>query len=85
MTIDHLANMVSLSKPPEKMVNLLPKDNVVRAFAFSKVFAQAASQQEVYEESAFSLVENVLSGYNGTIFAYGQTASGKTFTIMGGK
>lgn len=30
------------------------------------------------------LVENVLEGYNGTIFAYGQTGCGKTFTMTGG-
>jgi kinesin family protein 3/17 len=29
------------------------------------------------------MVENVLEGYNGTIFAYGQTGCGKTFTMMG--
>jgi len=30
------------------------------------------------------LVENVLEGYNGTIFAYGQTGCGKTYTMTGG-
>jgi kinesin family protein 3/17 len=37
----------------------------------------------IYEQSAFSLVDNVLEGYNGTIFAYGQTGCGKTHTMMG--
>jgi len=37
----------------------------------------------VYDESAFPLVESVLEGYNGTIFAYGQTGCGKTHTMMG--
>ena len=37
----------------------------------------------MYDESAFSLVESVLEGYNGTIFAYGQTGCGKTHTMVG--
>jgi len=35
-------------------------------------------QQTVYDECAFSLVEDVIEGYNGTMFAYGQTGCGKT-------
>ena len=42
-----------------------------------------AHQSFVYERSAFSLVDKVLEGYNGTILAYGQTGSGKTHTMMG--
>jgi kinesin family protein 3/17 len=37
----------------------------------------------VYDESAFPLVESVIEGYNGTIFAYGQTGCGKTHTMLG--
>lgn len=37
----------------------------------------------VYDESAFPLVESVIKGYNGTIFAYGQTGCGKTHTMLG--
>jgi kinesin family protein 3/17 len=48
------------------------------------VFAPDSLQSYIYEQSAFSLVENVLDGYNGTIFAYGQTGCGKTHTMMGG-
>lgn len=40
-------------------------------------------QSYVYEQTAFSLVDNVIEGYNGTIFAYGQTGCGKTHTMMG--
>lgn len=48
------------------------------------MFAPDAAQSLIYEQSAFFLVENVLDGYNGTIFAYGQTGCGKTHTMMGG-
>ena len=37
----------------------------------------------MYDEGAFPLVESVMTGYNGTIFAYGQTGCGKTHTMIG--
>jgi hypothetical protein len=41
------------------------------------------SQNEVFEASAYKLIDSVAEGYNGTIFAYGQTGCGKTHTMMG--
>ena len=37
----------------------------------------------MYEQVGFRVVESVLEGYNGTIFAYGQSGTGKTHTMMG--
>jgi len=54
-----------------------------KVFSYDSVFTMDSTQQTVYEESAFQLVESVLEGYNGTIFAYGQTGCGKTHTMMG--
>ncbi|KFP59862.1 Centromere-associated protein E, partial [Cariama cristata] len=39
--------------------------------------------QQLYEGVAVPIIESAVQGYNGTIFAYGQTASGKTYTMMG--
>ena len=67
---------------------LLKKENTKeppKAFSFDSVFAPETKQSLIYEESAFLLVESVLDGYNGTIFAYGQTGCGKTHTMMGGQ
>lgn len=50
---------------------------------FDKVFKPNATQEKVYNEAAKSIVSDVLMGYNGTIFAYGQTSSGKTHTMEG--
>jgi kinesin family protein 5 len=47
------------------------------------VFPPTASQEEVFEIAAKPIVESVLQGFNGTVFAYGQTSSGKTFTMTG--
>ena len=54
-----------------------------RTFTFDMVYDGDSLQQTVYDECAFSLVENVIEGYNGTMFAYGQTGCGKTHTMMG--
>ena len=42
-----------------------------------------ATQTDLYEEVFRSLVDSVLDGFNGTIFAYGQTGTGKTYTMEG--
>lgn len=42
-----------------------------------------SEQENVFAETAYKICENVIQGYNGTIFAYGQTGTGKTFTISG--
>ncbi|CAI7610394.1 unnamed protein product [Penicillium manginii] len=54
-----------------------------QTFAFDRVFDQNASQGEVYESTTRSLLDNVLDGYNATVFAYGATGCGKTHTITG--
>jgi len=50
---------------------------------FDKVIKPNATQERVYNEAARTIVKDVLMGYNGTIFAYGQTSSGKTHTMEG--
>lgn len=66
-------------------INLVKEDTKEqpKSFSFDFVFSTESAQSLIYEQSAFSLVDNVLDGYNGTIFAYGQTGCGKTHTMMG--
>mmetsp|Transcript_49450 Transcript_49450/g.115632 ORF Transcript_49450/g.115632 Transcript_49450/m.115632 type:complete len:672 (-) Transcript_49450:83-2098(-) len=52
-------------------------------FQFDKVFSWTSTQKEVYDYAAKPIVTSVLKGFNGTVFAYGQTSSGKTFTMQG--
>jgi len=59
------------------------EDDIPRSFTYDQVYDDDSKQQDVYDECAFPLVESVLKGYNGTIFAYGQTGCGKTFTMIG--
>uniref|UniRef100_A0A672M607 Kinesin-like protein n=1 Tax=Sinocyclocheilus grahami TaxID=75366 RepID=A0A672M607_SINGR len=61
-------------------------DNVViggKPYVFDRVFQSNTSQEQVYNACAQKIVKDVLEGYNGTIFAYGQTSSGKTHTMEG--
>ncbi|KAK6126698.1 hypothetical protein DH2020_039555 [Rehmannia glutinosa] len=52
-------------------------------YTFDKVFDPTCSTRKVYEEGARDVALSALSGINATIFAYGQTSSGKTFTMRG--
>ncbi|KAK6490255.1 kinesin-1 heavy chain isoform X1 [Huso huso] len=54
-----------------------------KPYAFDRVFQSNTSQEQVYNLCAQKIVKDVLEGYNGTIFAYGQTSSGKTHTMEG--
>ncbi|XP_017032735.1 uncharacterized protein cmet isoform X2 [Drosophila kikkawai] len=50
---------------------------------FDYVFDEGAGNQEVFDRMAQHIVRACMQGFNGTIFAYGQTSSGKTYTMMG--
>eukprot|EP00949_MAST-11_sp_MAST-11-sp1_P002751 g2751.t1 len=50
---------------------------------YDHVFSPKISTEEVYNKQCKPIIEGAVDGYNGTIFAYGQTSSGKTFTLMG--
>lgn len=55
-----------------------------RRFSFDQLFPPGASQEQLYNGCNIShLVGKVVDGYHATIFAYGQTASGKTYTLDG--
>ena len=74
--IDKSTNQVLL-KPPES------EGADSKIFAYDAVYGIESTQRQVYDETAFPLVESVIHGFNGTIFAYGQTGCGKTHTMVG--
>ncbi|XP_036430851.1 kinesin heavy chain [Colossoma macropomum] len=62
------------------------EDTVVvsgKPYVFDRVLPPNSTQELVYDSCAKQIVKDVLEGYNGTIFAYGQTSSGKTHTMEG--
>jgi kinesin family protein 6/9 len=52
-------------------------------FSFDRIFNDQSTQLDIYKHSAQRIVDTALEGYNGCIFAYGQTGAGKTFTMTG--
>lgn len=65
-------------KNPKGVAHEMPK-----TFTFDAVYDWNAKQFELYDETFRPLVDSVLQGFNGTIFAYGQTGTGKTYTMEG--
>ncbi|KAK9291095.1 hypothetical protein L1049_009282 [Liquidambar formosana] len=57
---------------------------VDRVFTFDKVFGPKAQQRSIYDQAIAPIVNEVLEGFNCTVFAYGQTGTGKTYTMEGG-
>lgn len=78
-------------KPEERPSSLeIVEDNnevrvptVNRIFNFNQVFSPDAPQEEVYNQVVRPLIAQVLGGLNCTVFAYGQTGTGKTYTMEG--
>ncbi|KAK4740832.1 hypothetical protein SAY87_024420 [Trapa incisa] len=68
-------------QPEVKRLKLRKNNWDSDTYEFDEVFTDSASQKRVYEIVAKPVVESVLEGYNGTIMAYGQTGTGKTYTL----
>ena len=69
------------SKQKELVDN--PSRFLPHPYTFDYIFDMDSSQEEVYEIAAVPAVESLVDGYNSTIFAYGQTGTGKTYTMEG--
>ncbi|XP_061641704.1 centromere-associated protein E isoform X2 [Phyllopteryx taeniolatus] len=70
-------------KANKKLIQQIDDGNSTKSFSFDRVFTAEETTNQLYQDIAKPLVVSTVEGYNGTIFAYGQTASGKTFTMMG--
>ncbi len=73
------ANCIDISKD-KKSITLKNYDN---NYVYDKIFPAETDQKTIFNEIGLPLVKKFLSGYNSTIFAYGQTGTGKTHTIIG--
>ncbi|OIT02314.1 PREDICTED: kinesin-like protein KIN-5D [Nicotiana attenuata] len=65
------------------MQNIANKQ-IDKTFVFDKVFGPMSKQKDLYDSAICPIVFEVLEGYNCTVFAYGQTGTGKTYTMEGG-
>ncbi|KAH7425157.1 hypothetical protein KP509_11G042300 [Ceratopteris richardii] len=59
------------------------RSNFPQSYVFDQVFRAETTTKEVYKKGARDVVLSALTGKNATIFAYGQTSSGKTYTMNG--
>lgn len=59
------------------------KNNGELKFIFDKLFDSNSTQSDIFNSTTEPLLDNIMDGYNGTIFAYGATGCGKTYTISG--
>ena len=52
-----------------------------KKFNFDKIFPENSSQSKIFEITSKNIIDKVISGYNGTIIAYGQSSTGKSYTL----
>ena len=52
-------------------------------YLLDNIFGKGWTTQQVYEQTTQALIQKVVGGFNSTVFAYGQTSSGKTHTMRG--
>ena len=67
-------NVIEIDKEMNQVILRTPQETSKdqgRVFTYDAVYDRESSQRGVYDEGAFPLVESVMQGYNGTIFAYG--------------
>ncbi|TPX55571.1 hypothetical protein SpCBS45565_g08500 [Spizellomyces sp. 'palustris'] len=73
--IDPQTASISLTSPKT--------ESDIKNFTFDAAFDEDSRQVEVYDATARIIVDAVLGGFNGTVFCYGQTGTGKTFSMQG--
>lgn len=78
VSVDVKLGQIIVRNPREAAASELPK-----VFTFDSVYDWNSKQIDLYDETFRPLVDSVLLGFNGTIFAYGQTGTGKTYTMEG--
>ncbi|KAM4563236.1 kinesin-like protein KIF3B isoform 1-T2 [Odontesthes bonariensis] len=78
VSVDVKLGQILVRNPRESSANEHPK-----VFTFDSVYDWNSKQIDLYDETFRPLVDSVLLGFNGTIFAYGQTGTGKTYTMEG--
>ena len=88
-------NRKELEGNHKNVFNIDPQDNTIAQFsphngepcsklyAFDRIYDEYNTTKDIYNQSTKPIIEAFINGFNGTIFAYGQTSSGKTYTMMG--
>uniref|UniRef100_A0A1A9W4K9 Kinesin motor domain-containing protein n=1 Tax=Glossina brevipalpis TaxID=37001 RepID=A0A1A9W4K9_9MUSC len=77
------AEVIEVLSPKEIVARHSIESKLIKKFTFDRTFGPESKQVEVYSSVVAPLIEEVLAGYNCTVFAYGQTGTGKTHTMVG--
>ncbi|KAH8349753.1 hypothetical protein KR084_005344 [Drosophila pseudotakahashii] len=77
------AEVVDVVAPREIVTRHTLDSKLTKKFTFDRSFGPESKQCDVYSVVVSPLIEEVLNGYNCTVFAYGQTGTGKTHTMVG--
>ena len=79
-----IINTFSLLVSTESSINNKKSNQIKeKQFFFDYVFDKTSSQQKIYENTTKNLLSGLIDGFNATVFAYGATGSGKTYTMLG--
>lgn len=79
----HSNEMIRVSSEREVVVHQMLENKMTKKFTFDRAFGPESKQSDVYQAVVAPLITEVLAGYNCTVFAYGQTGTGKTYTMIG--
>ncbi|MCL4131853.1 UNVERIFIED_CONTAM: hypothetical protein GTU68_033139 [Idotea baltica] len=67
----------------QKFRDLSKKNHKEQKFIFERIFDPSSTNDQIFETTTKDIVDTILNGYNCSVFAYGATGSGKTFTMLG--
>jgi kinesin family protein 6/9 len=76
---------LAITLPPPDADKVVDNTKERYTFRFTEVLDNKIAQETVFDKVAKQSLVSALEGYNATIFAYGQTGTGKTYTITGGR
>ena len=82
-TADGRGQIVEMDPKSGTCSVLTPNGEPAKTFTFDAVYPPHSLQETIYKQTAAPILDSVIEGFNGTIFAYGQTGTGKTFTMEG--
>ncbi|KAL3252325.1 hypothetical protein MRX96_017648 [Rhipicephalus microplus] len=74
--IDCVAGQCTLTNPADRSAP-------AKTFCFDGAYDSNSTTEQIYDDIVYPIVESVSEGYNGTVFAYGQTGCGKSFSMQG--
>lgn len=84
-TYVHKPSTLPLTSPRQLLIDHVCQQSkeAQGSFTFDRVFNMQCKQSDIFDYSIRPTVDDILNGYNGTVFAYGQTGAGKSYTMMG--